>query len=954
MSAAPDRPASTAQTGTLVRERLCGLLPSLWSARLGLVVAPAGSGKTTLLAHLGAAAGCPVVWYLAESTDSTGRAFVARLERLLAAAVPNVRRSWRRPEDAADALDDALERRTVLAVDDFHVLHGTAAERALERFVRRSPSLLTVLIAGRTRPNLNLSQLRASGALVEVGADDLRFRSWEVERLFHDVYREPLPPESLADLTRRTEGWAAGLQLFHLATQGRPPLERRRTLAGLGARRDLVREYLTRNVLDDLPPELRRFLIDTCVLSRLSGPLCDTFLNRPGSDRLLHELERRQIFTQAFPDGTYRYHEVLRAHLEATFVAATGDAQAQASYRRAGKLLEAEGALQDALRAYCRAEAWNEIARLLGRRGERAVASRAEWLAELPGSIVRDDPWLLLAAARAERAAGRLAAAVALYHEAERLFPSAEASAICLHERLALGAWLDPSVPPTSDALGLLRQATIREPLAARRRAAAMPDPAALLTAGVAALLAGHAVEGGELLARAAEDPDTQPSLAAAARVGLAIGLQLRGDRQGLPEIERAAEAAENAASTFLVRVSRAALALGGTTNGTLEATASRVTSELEGDLWGSLLATLLEGWGTLAAGEDAVRLFELAVQTSRALGAGVLESWARAGLSLAEARSGAPEARASALQAEVAARLVGAKGAQGLAYLALADCDPSASAEYRALARAIEEECGIVLPAGPQTLMPGPDSAPLPLELRCFGGFSIAVRGSVVDLSPVKPRARRALRCLALHAGRAVHREVLIEALWPGGDATRSRRHLHVLISTLRRVLEPGLARGESQLIVRDGEAYRLDLPAGAWADVVEFDRAVAQGRSARNEGRDGQAIEWFRHAMDLYAGDLLPEDGPADWVVDERELRRAGFCEAAHGLAELLLSRGEALSAALVCERAIHADRYTDTLWRTCAAAYEQAGDTAAAERTRRKYRRVLAELGLDAAVL
>ena len=784
--------------------------------------------------------------------------------------------------------------------------------------------------------------------MVEVGSDDLRFRSWEVEQLFHDVYREPLPPEALADLTRRTEGWAAGLQLFHLATQGKSARERQRFLSGLGGRWDLVREYLARNVLDDLPAELRQFLLETCVLTRLSGQLCDAFLNRSGSADLLDELERRQIFTQALPNGIYRYHEVLRAHLEAAFVAATGEAKARETYRRAGELLEFEGALAEGIRAYCRAEAWDEVGRLLGHGRERVLGRRAEWLRELPSAIVRDDPWLLLAAARAQRAAGRFAEAVSLYHQAERLFRSDAASTICLQERLMLGTWLDPSIPSRTDALGLLREATIREPLAVRRRAAAVPGPAGRLVSGLSALLAGDAGEAAGVFDAVIGEPEAGPELTAAARIGAAAALLLSGDLRGMAEAEYAAEDSERAGNAFLVRLSRATLALAGRPHGTLEATASRVTSEVEGDRWGFLLATLLEGWGALRAGDDATELFDWAVDASRALGAGVLEAWARAGLALAAARAAEPEAKAAALQAEVAARLVGVKGAQGLAYLALAECEPGAASEHRALARSVEEECGIVLPAGTQKQMN--KAMPPSMEVRCFGGFSLVVRGAAINLSAAKPRARRALRCLALHAGRPVHREILIEALWPGGDNLRATRHLHVLISTLRHILEPGIGRGESTLIVRDGEAYRLNLPDDAWADVVEFDRRLAEGRSARGFGDVERAVESFQRVMDLYVGDLLPEDGPAEWVLDERDLRRTEVCEAAYGLAELLLARGEALSAAVVCERGIHVDRYEDTIWRTCASAYEAAGDAAAAERTRRKYEAVLAELGLE----
>ena len=101
-----------------------------------------------------------------------------------------------------------------------------------------------------------------SGELAQLDAEDLRFRSWEVEELFRAVYAQPLSPETAAALTRRTGGWAAGLQLFHLATA--------RSSAGSNAngpstsssgRSRLIRSYLARNVLDGLRPRRRRFLL---------------------------------------------------------------------------------------------------------------------------------------------------------------------------------------------------------------------------------------------------------------------------------------------------------------------------------------------------------------------------------------------------------------------------------------------------------------------------------------------------------------------------------------------------------------------------------------------------------------------------------------------------------------------------------------------------------------------
>ncbi|TMG41334.1 MAG: hypothetical protein E6H92_00630 [Chloroflexi bacterium] len=266
---------------SLARERIDALLANIWKHRLGLVIAPAGSGKSTLLARFAASAGVPVAWYRAETWDSKATVLLSHLETAFRAALGELPGGWRSVEDAARSLEAWPGQRALLVIDDLHALEDSPAELLLERLIDYAPPTVTFLVGSRAVPGFNLSRLRVSGALLEIGSEDLRFRSWEVERLFRDFYQEPLPPEELAELARRTEGWAAGLQLFHLATRGKPAQERRRILSAVGSRSRLTREYLTRNVLEQLPVELRRFLVSTCVLGRLSGALCDRSRSLP-------------------------------------------------------------------------------------------------------------------------------------------------------------------------------------------------------------------------------------------------------------------------------------------------------------------------------------------------------------------------------------------------------------------------------------------------------------------------------------------------------------------------------------------------------------------------------------------------------------------------------------------------------------------------------------------------
>ena len=365
--------------------------------------------------------------------------------------------------------------------------------RPSRRLIGYAPTTIHFAIASRDAPGFNLSRLRVMGELLELTGDDLRLRSWEVERLFRDFYAEPLPPEELAGLARRTEGWAAGLQLFHLATRGRTADERRRMLAELNGSARLMREYLARNVLRELPEETRRFLIDTSVLGRLSGPLCDLLLERSGSADVLAELQRRRLFTQPLPeDGEYRYHEVMRTYLHEVLLEELGEDDLHARFSMAGDLLADAGAASEALEAYCRGEDWDGARRLLARRGAAVADQPSEWLDSVPGAMVRHDPWLLLAGARRARSYGRLREAAEQYQRAEIAFGSADAAQLCRAERQAVTTWTDGSIGPRPDVFSLLRSALRSDPMDVSARAKQLPPPIGSVIAGLAALAGGQ------------------------------------------------------------------------------------------------------------------------------------------------------------------------------------------------------------------------------------------------------------------------------------------------------------------------------------------------------------------------------------------------------------------------------------------------------------------------------
>ena len=172
---------------------------------------------------------------------------------------------------------------------------------------------LRVALGSRTVTSTALTRHLAGTATV-LGAEDLRFRTWEVEELFRTCHGTRLRADEVADLAHRTGGWAAGLELFHLATHGRPPSSRARLL-GVGGGQ-LSSDYLARHVLDQVPAPLRDFLVRTAVLATLTAARCDELLGSTDAAALLEQAHRLGLLN-AVADAESHRLRLPRGHARA-------------------------------------------------------------------------------------------------------------------------------------------------------------------------------------------------------------------------------------------------------------------------------------------------------------------------------------------------------------------------------------------------------------------------------------------------------------------------------------------------------------------------------------------------------------------------------------------------------------------------------------------------------------
>ena len=320
-----------ARPKTVARLRLLEQLNAGLPGKLTLISAAAGFGKTTLASEWAAACGLPAAWLSLDEGDSDPTRFLAYLIAALQTVAPSVGQGALAalqapqpppPEAILTALLNdiaALPDRLILVLDDYHAVDAPAVDQALAFLLQNLPPQMHLVIATREDPSLPLARLRARGQLTELRAADLRFTPAEVAAFLNQQMGLKLSPEEVAALEARTEGWIAGLQLAALSMQGRT--DTAAFVQAFAGSHRFVLDYLVEEVLLRQPERVRTFLLQTSILDRLSGPLCDAVTGQEDGGSTLEELERGNLFVVPLDDSRQwvRYHhlfaEVLQARL---------------------------------------------------------------------------------------------------------------------------------------------------------------------------------------------------------------------------------------------------------------------------------------------------------------------------------------------------------------------------------------------------------------------------------------------------------------------------------------------------------------------------------------------------------------------------------------------------------------------------------------------------------------
>lgn len=394
------------------RTRLTEQFSASLAHPLTLICAPAGYGKTTLLAEwLASEVGESVslAWFSLDEDDNDTTRFLTYLVStfsllgdidvdqvisLLSAPQPP---SAKAVLTALLSQLEGLQNRFALVLDDYHVINNPIVHEAVTFLLDHLPRQLCMVISSREDPPFPLARLRGRGQLAEIRADDLRFTHEEAIAFFQQTLGINLSAEQVAELDSRTEGWIAGLQLAALAMSGREDISG--FISAFTGSHRYILDYLTEEVLSRQPEEFQRFLLQTSILNRLNGALCDAVTGGNDGQAMLEQIERGNLFLISLDDRRYwyRYHhlfaDVLRNRLN--------QAQKDELHRRASQWFAGENFVDEAVSHAIAARDFELAASIMETSGSMYFVESwgnfgMKWAAHIPDEVMGRHPLLAL------------------------------------------------------------------------------------------------------------------------------------------------------------------------------------------------------------------------------------------------------------------------------------------------------------------------------------------------------------------------------------------------------------------------------------------------------------------------------------------------------------------------------------------------------------------------------
>ncbi|MEM7029759.1 MAG: LuxR C-terminal-related transcriptional regulator [Chloroflexota bacterium] len=330
-----------------------------FTRKLTLISAAAGFGKTTLASDWIACSKIPSTWLSLDEADNDPSRFLtylgAAIQKIAPKAGKTLLAALQSPQPSNDELlthllneVSTVEQPFVLVLDDYHVIENAIIDELLIFLIEHLPLQMHLVLTTREDPSLPLARYRARGQLTEIRAADLRFTPAEVTSFLNQMMGLHLSETEIVTLETRTEGWIAGLQLVALSLQGNK--DKTQQIANFSGSHRFILDYLLEEVLENQAVDVRTFLLQTAILERFSGSLCDAVTEQENGQDVLDALERDNLFMVPLDDQRewYRYHHLFRDVLRAHLLKAQPDA-VSTLHQRASRWYEQQTLLPEAI-----------------------------------------------------------------------------------------------------------------------------------------------------------------------------------------------------------------------------------------------------------------------------------------------------------------------------------------------------------------------------------------------------------------------------------------------------------------------------------------------------------------------------------------------------------------------------------------------------------------------------
>jgi ATP/maltotriose-dependent transcriptional regulator MalT len=392
------------------RSRLIDKLNQGFECGFVLVSAPAGYGKTTLLSAWLSQLDFACAWLSLDSKDNDLTRFLAYLVSAIQTIDPSIKQYFDSeleiydPPDPESILTPLVNHFTrakqpfCLILDDYHVIQNQAVQQAVRFLIEHRPTPLRLVIATRSDPSLPLARMRARGAMLELRQADLCFTAQEADNFLRITMGLQVSPEDIAQITDRTEGWVAGLQMAGLSIQGRADISG--FVRSFSGENRHILDFLFDEVFKRQSVDIQDFLLRTSILERLCGSLCDTVTLGTNSQDMLETLERNNLFLIKLDEEKkwYRYHflfsDLLQSRLKQTELISSALLHQRASAWYAEQQ-DLENAIAHSLAApeYERAaDLIEQVLQTIDMINQQPLLS--SWIDRLPRETLTTHPWL--------------------------------------------------------------------------------------------------------------------------------------------------------------------------------------------------------------------------------------------------------------------------------------------------------------------------------------------------------------------------------------------------------------------------------------------------------------------------------------------------------------------------------------------------------------------------------